>query len=91
MPYFHYWATFSIFYIFPCFFVLLNIYGVVTTDLNKSWLGPWFALFSITCFPLIFWYDNTIYGVCETLRESRANSLKLDEDDAVALKEYREA
>lgn len=68
MPYVHYWATFSIFYIFPCFFVFLNIYGVVTTDLNNSWLGPWFSLFTVTCFPLIFWYDNTIYGVCEFLR-----------------------
>lgn len=91
MPYVHYWATFSIFYIFPCFFVLLNLYGVVTTDLNKSWLGPWFSLFSITCFPLIFWYDNTIYGVCETLREAMANSLVMDEADQVALKDYYKA
>ena len=91
MPYFHYWATFSIFYIFPCFFVLLNIYGVVTTDLNNSWLGPWFSLFTITCFPLIFWYDNTIYGVCETLRSDMVDSLEMDEADQVALKEYYEA
>ena len=81
MPYFHFYATFSVFYIFPFVFVLINVWAVITTDLNKSWLGPYFALFTIVALPLIFWYDNTIYVICLTLKDQREDGLKADEDD----------
>ena len=90
MPYFHYFATFSLFYVFPFIYVGVNIWAVVTTDINKSWLGPYLGLFTIVAFPLIFWYDNTIYHICESLKESHAVNLQYDEDDQVNLAAYRE-
>ena len=81
MPYFHFFATFAIFYIFPFIFVAINIWAIITTDINKSWLGPYFALFTIVALPLIFWYDNTIYVICLELKDAREGASQFDEDD----------
>ena len=81
MPYFHFFATFAIFYIFPFIFVGINIWAAITTDLNKSWLGPYFALFTIVALPLIFWYDNTIYVICLDLKDGRAENAGYDDAD----------
>ena len=78
MRYVHYWATFVIFYIFPMLYIVLNLSAIFTTDLNSTWLGAYFALFSFTSMPLIFWYDNTIRIICDSLKEDSIESLVLD-------------
>ena len=81
MRYFHYWATFSIFYIFPVLYILLNVYAIITTDVNDTWLGAYFAMFSFIGIPLMFWYDQTIKDICDNLKEQSIDSLRLDYED----------
>ena len=88
MRYVHYFTTFGIFYILPVLYILLNIYALFTTELSSTWLGAYFALFSFTSMPLLFWYDNTIKQMCDELKRQSEESLEIDREEFERLKAY---
>ena len=89
MPYFHFCFTRAIFYVFPFIYIGLYIYGIITTDLKSSYLGPYFALQVFTSFPLIYWYDNTIDDILQQyIQDLVENKWPYDIVDKEAYEEY---
>ena len=69
MPYVHFFLTECVFYGVPLANIIWYICARIFTDVNSSFIGPYFMMQLIIAFPLVFWHDTTIHMIIVQLNK----------------------